>query len=450
MAEGLSARIGERLAGIGAGDVTATAVRSAQLRLLHAFGVTLASSALPPAQAAWRAAVDVGGVGDCLVFGRSERAGADDAAFINGMIGHSSLQEDAGPGGLRDGSHPGTYVIPSALAAAERARVSGKRFLLGMLAGYQAVALIGDVAPPEIVHRRFRPLAVMGPFGSAAAATVVHDGTAAEIASALDFAASMAGGTTQGIFEGTMEPYVQAGFAARSGLLAARLALAGATTSRQALEGEFGFFAVYAGEAEPSQLPAPKELAITRLGTKRYAACLQNQRTVAVIVSALPDGLPADRIAGLVVRRPALGTNGLNSPGVSRRPPFANMLQAQMSARFTAAAAVLGRAVDDPGFYQASYGDDEIRELAARTELEPADDDGVSVRVVGTDGSTTVLEDAPRNLMFPTEADVRVSFLRRSRPLLGAAAERVVELVAEIERLDDVRRLTDALQVSPR
>jgi hypothetical protein len=52
--------------------------------------------------------------------------------------------------------------------------------------------------------------------------------------------------------------------------------------------------------------------------------------------------------------------------------------------------------------------------------------------------------------MFPAEADVRSSFLRRARPLLRTAADRVVELVAELEQLDDVRRLTDALQVTPR
>lgn len=451
-APGLAAQVGQRLAAIADGEVGPEAFDAARSRLLHAFGVSFASSTLPAAEIAWRASGSPAGAGGgCLVFGRPGGAAPDDAAFVNGMIGHSSLQEDAGPGGLREGSHPGTYVIPAALAAAESTGVSGQTFLRGVVAGYEAVGLIGEIAPPEIVKRRFRPLAVMGPFGAAAAAAVIYGATPDQIGSALDFAASMAGGTTEGIFEGTMEPYVQAGFAARSGLLAARLACAGARTSTQGLEGDFGFFRVYGGQTDsPRHLLPPGHLAVTRLGTKRFAACLQNQETVALIVAGLPDGLAERDVHRIVVRRPPLGTNGLNSPGVSREPPFENMLTAQMSARFTAAAAVLGHAVDDPAYFQSAYADREVTALAERVELRPVEDDSVSVRIERTTGEVVTLDVRAGDTMFPTSGEIRAGFVRRARPCLGDGVDRVLHLVDALEDIAHIGALTGALRVSPR
>ena len=69
--------------------------------------------------------------------------------------------------------------------------------------------------------------------------------------------------------------------------------------------------------------------------------------------------------------RPEAGTNGLNSPGVSRSRPFANMLSAQMSARFTAAAALLGHPVDDPRFFASHHADPGIVALTFCDDVGP-------------------------------------------------------------------------------
>src|SRR6266540_31676 len=270
----------EEVAGSELADGQVAAVRS---RLLHSLRVSLASAHLPAVDIALEAFT--ASRGHCVVIGRDVRLAAPDAAFVNGVIGHSSLQEDSGPGGLREGSHPATYVIPAALAAAEACRASGHRLILGILAGYETVSRIGAAAPAEIVDRRFRPLAIMGPFGAAAAAAVVRGLPGPRIAAALSIASNLAGGSTQGIFEGTMEPYFQAGAAARNGLLAAELAAAGAVTSEESLEGEFGFFATYGGRpGDLDELLRPRDHAgVDRVGSKRFAACLQNQETMALI-----------------------------------------------------------------------------------------------------------------------------------------------------------------------
>ncbi|SEF00058.1 2-methylcitrate dehydratase PrpD [Rhizobiales bacterium GAS188] len=433
------------LTDIGRSELPEAATKAAKNRLLHAFGVSLANSRLPAAEVAWKTMG--GSSGPCFAFGRERRIDAGDAAFINGVIGHGSLLEDCGPGGLREGSHPGTFVIPAALAAAESCAASGKTFIAGLVVGYEAVSRIGAAASSSVVQRRFRPVGIMAAFGAAAAAAMIFEAEAEQMAAALSIAANLAGGSTQGIFEGTMEPYFQAGFGARNGLFAARLALAGAATTRQALEGEFGFFQTYGGE--PGKLDAllgPRpQLGIAVVGTKRFAVCLQNQQTLALIVDGLDAPLTADVIERVVIRRPQFGTNGLNSPGVSRSAPFDNMLSAQMSARFTAAAAILGKPVDDPVFFNSHHADKDITELTRRIDLEPAADDSVAVELHLRNGRKVALDANKSGVLFPDDDVIRDSFLRRARSVQGGKASTTAELIDELGTLNDVGRLTEAM-----
>jgi 2-methylcitrate dehydratase PrpD len=443
---GIAGSLGARLSGIAAGAAPESALGAAKIRLLHAVRVSIASRDLPAVEVAHRAFHTFDG--GCLVLGRSGSLAGPDAAFVNGVAGHSSLQEDCGPGGLRDGSHPGTYVVPAALAAAEMVGTDGRSLLLGIIAGYEAVGRLGAAGPDEIVRRRFRPVGVMGPLGAAAAAAAVWKADARETAAALAVGANMAAGFTQGILEGSMEPYLHAGTAARNGLLAARLALGGVVTAAEAFEGEFGFFATYGGAAgDVDGIDDDGEFAVTRVGTKRFAACLQNQETIALIVDTGPVAIQPAEVARLRIRRPRLGTNGLNSPGVSGSPPFPNMLTAQMSARFTAAAGLLGGAVDDPEYFRRSFADPAVVELASRTDLEPTEDGSVSVVIDMVDGRRYVLDSDVSDVLRPPDSRVRELFVDHVGRFLGAdRAHEALALVDRLEELTDVRELTRALR----
>ena len=65
----------------------------------------------------------------CICNVHSVVTASQDAAFANGATGHASLLEDSGPGGVACGSHPSTYVFPSALAAAQECNASGMDLL---------------------------------------------------------------------------------------------------------------------------------------------------------------------------------------------------------------------------------------------------------------------------------------------------------------------------------
>lgn len=422
------------------------AVEAAKSRLLHALGVGLASRDLPAVRVAWDAVSDT--TGGCVAVGRPTRVPDRGAAFYNGVAGHSSLLEDCGPGGLREGSHPGTYVIPAALAAAESGRAGGRRLLLGIVAGYEAVSRLGAAAPEEIVARRFRPIAVMGPFGAAAAAATIHELPHDLLTASLAVAANMSGGVSQGFVDGTMEPFLHAGLAASNGLFAVRLARAGATVSPATLEGPFGLFETFGGaQGRPGALAeARAELAVCTIGTKRFASCVQNQATMELLLEQAPVVEDAEAVDRIVLRRPARGTDGLNSPGVDSAPPYHSMLQRQMSARFTTAAALLRRPVETPAYFAEAGADEPASRLAALVELEPTGNGEIGLDLHLRGGELITLRSAESQVLFPTAYELRSRFLARAEPVLGeAAAAAVAAIVDDLENVDDLMQLTDLL-----
>jgi 2-methylcitrate dehydratase PrpD len=446
MEPGLSASLAGRLADLGRPPLAAAAREAAKDRLLHGIGVTLTSCQFPAAVVAWRSVRSESG--GCTVLGRPARLSPEAAAFANAVAAHSSLQEDCGPGGLRDGSHPGTYVIPAAMAAAEASGASGTQLLTALAVGYEAVGLLGEIAPPSIVARRFRPVGILGPIGAAAAAAALLGCSPAQMAAALSIAANTAAGFGQGFVAGSMEPYLHAGFAARNGMLAARLAAEGAAAAPDAFEGPFGLFQTYGGTAG-QPLTAGSGPAIGRLGTKRYAACLQNQETIALIIGDLPVPVDAARISHVRVFRPSTPGNGTASPGVGSSPPFGSMLQRQMSARFTAAAALLGRPVDDARYFDSAAGDDSAAAVASRIELISTEDGPVRVEVTLADGEELVAEGDRSGVLRPEPAEIRARFRARAGSVLGpAAADDVARIVGQLETERDITRLMEALRTA--
>ena len=441
--DGLSARLAQTLHLLGREPLPVRTAEAARDRLLHIIGVTLVSSELAAATAAWETVR--GDVGLCTAVGRPGRLSASAAAFANAVAAHDSLLEDCGPGGLSEGSHPGTYVLPAALAAAEQVNASGYELLAGIVVGYEAVGLLGNIAPTSIVARRFRPLGVLGPIGAAAAAATLYGCDQAQLAAALSIAANTAAGFGQGFVAGSMEPYLHAGFAARNGLLAAGLAMSGCTASPNSFEGPYGFFRTYGGE--DGRMPAEQaDHAVSRLGTKRFAACLQNQETLALILARLPVPFSVDAVTRVRLLRPSTANNGVASPGVGAEPPYTTMLQRQMSARFTAAAALLRRPVDDIRYFESAGTDKHAAELATRIELIPTDDATVRVEVDLEDGTQFAVSDDMSSVLYPTSAEIRARFSARAGSVIGSAADDVAEAIAQLDQLPGVSMLMALLR----
>ena len=83
---------------------------------------------------------------------------AADAAFVNGSYGHGFEYDDAhGP----SYSHPGSCVIPAALAIGEELGSTMQDVITAMVAGYEVYTRIGLLASPDLLQRGFHVTAWM-------------------------------------------------------------------------------------------------------------------------------------------------------------------------------------------------------------------------------------------------------------------------------------------------
>ncbi len=264
---------------------------------------------------------------------------APDAALIGGTAAHALDYDDQSLSG-----HPSAVMVPAILAEGERLGSSGRDLVTAYVAGYEVWAelLRRDAA----YHRKgWHPTSVFGVIAAAAAAAVLHRLPAERAATALAIAASHAGGL--GANFGTMTKPYHAGRAARDGVIAARLAAAGMTAGRDALENPQGFLAAFSpgspGAApdrlSPSRLGGEWHLLRQRLCIKKYATCYFMHRSFDTAVKMLSGrGLKPEDIADIEVTMGKGQTDVLTY----RRPQTG--LEAKFSEQFAMAAAViLGR-----------------------------------------------------------------------------------------------------------
>ncbi len=214
-------------------------VEKAKACLLYAAAVGIAGLRMPQARQA-AAAVAERSAGKATRFFDDRRCDAADAAFANGTLFHARVQDDAHPAG-----HVGVVVTPAALAVAEAAAASGAELLAAVVAGYEIALRIGRDHATDLSTRGFRTTPAYGVFGAAASAGRLLGLGSARMAHALSLAANMASGLREYSEAGSNEYPFQAGTAASNGIMAARLAAAGATSAPTALDGSAGFFRAY-------------------------------------------------------------------------------------------------------------------------------------------------------------------------------------------------------------
>jgi 2-methylcitrate dehydratase PrpD len=177
--------------------------------------------------------------GACTAIGHARGMSAAGAAFVNGTAAHGEDFDDTFEGGP---VHAGAVIVPAVLAACERYRAEGPAALLGIAVGVEVICRLSLVAPKAVHKAGFHPTAVFGAMAAAAGVGAALKLTARQLVDALGIAGSMAGGIIEYLAEGAWTKRLHPGWAAQSGLHAARLARAGFFGPRTVFEGVHGLF----------------------------------------------------------------------------------------------------------------------------------------------------------------------------------------------------------------
>ncbi|MGV7121286.1 MmgE/PrpD family protein [Sphingopyxis sp. 550A] len=203
-----------------------------------------------------------------------DRMSAIDATMVNATFGHAFEYDDAH---RESASHPGSCVVPAALALGEEAGATIDEMLAAMVVGYEVYTRIGSIAAPELLSRGYHPHCMLANFGAAATAARLLKLTREQTAHALAIAMSHASGTTEYTSSGGSIKRVHAGIGTTGGIRAAQMAAHGITGPVAYLTGNKGFYRTFLGldvGPEASAWFAPgRPLEIEKVWIKPYLCC---------------------------------------------------------------------------------------------------------------------------------------------------------------------------------
>ncbi len=227
---------------------------------------------------------EAGGGGAATVLCHGAKLTKAGAAFVNAETIFAGGKWDT----FRMLTHPGTAIMPAALAAAETTGASGKVFLTGIAAGYEVMERMAAEFIPSVMARGFHAGPVFGIFGAAVAAAKIQGFDAGKVHDAIAQCVNLASGNLEGIRSGGRS--LREGGAVRNALLAVALAKHGTPGGETVLEGEAGFYHSYAGNNR---------------GELRYSFMGKNRAEIAAITEGLGrTGCSSKRCTGSI-RRPA-------------------------------------------------------------------------------------------------------------------------------------------------
>lgn len=285
-------------------------IERTKLHLVDIFGAMISGTRLLPGVKAIEYARSLGGKPEAGLVGTRMRMSAAHAALINGMFGHADETDDTHPPSQ---THPGTSVVPAALAIGERQGLSGRDVLRAIIVGYDVCArMILPFKPQPFMRTGHHSCAFGQLFGAAAAAASLLDLDARQVRHVLSYTAQQAAGlyTNFRDHDHIEKAYMMGGMPAHNGTQAALMVAHGWTGVEDVFSGERDLF--YTFEPEPGA--AVREEVARGLGTdyeimrasiKRWPVGGPIQGPMHVLRDMmLEHGLSASDVESLAVRMP--------------------------------------------------------------------------------------------------------------------------------------------------
>lgn len=230
-------------------DAPEIARRTAKTFILDTLGVGVAGAAAAITAPVRRAAALWSGPGPCHIWGAGAAAptgpvSAVHAAFVNGFQIHCQEFDCVHEPAV---VHPMATIFAALMAETEQRSaaggpVSGRELMMAALVAVDCATSLGVAATAPL--RFFRPAAA-GVFGATLGVSRLRGFSREQTTRALGVALGFCSGAMQAHTEGKPTLPLQIANAARSAIMAADVAEAGLDAPRHALEGPFGYLALF-------------------------------------------------------------------------------------------------------------------------------------------------------------------------------------------------------------
>ncbi len=427
------------------------AVESTKTFVLDSLGVALAGTRVPMVRELEAVAAEWGSGDAARIWGTGRRVPAATAAFINGYQIHNQEWDCVHEPAV---VHPMAVILSTLLAWCEaRGGVGGRSLISGCSVAVDVATGIGRAARNKL--RFFRP-AMCGALGATAGLANIEGLDATTTRSALGLAYSQLSGTMQAHIEGSPVLPMQIGFNTRVAFDAVRLACRGVRGPVDFLEGPFGYFTLMDPEWDPTEFARLESReAITELSHKPFPSGRATHGGVdGVLTLRAQHGFSPEQIGEIRVHAPPLVIQLVD------RAPSPDMAAsyARLCLPYVAATALLTGSVGVDDFEPAALADPHRHALAARIRVCRDQNPSLNalapqrVEISLRDGRELAL-DLPAVLGAPGRplgrerhlAKFRCAAASGLRPMSACAMDHLVRLVDDLEQLDELRRLVDAL-----
>ena len=416
-------------------------VEAAKIAILDGVANMVAGSVQELADIIGRYVRDAGGTPQASVVGWGYKTNPPSAAFANGVFGHCLDYEIQG----FPPTHGTSSCLPSALALAEQHHIPGDRVITAYVLGWEIQGRLRAASAPA-TRAGYHPPGLVGPMGGAAAAAKTMGLDAEQTLMALGIAASRTGGLTANT--GTMVKSTHPGNAARMGAEAGILAGMGYTASDEVLESPVGYAAaLFGGEFDwdiaTGGLGASWRLVDPGYDIKRFPAQVYMQNAIEAALNLRDEnGIGPDDIEQVTISRRGRGHSG---------PRPRSGLDGKFSVEYCAAAALLDGRVGIDTFTDPRRFSPDMEDMLGRMRVEPEGPES------GATLATAVLKDgrtvSAECVAFSGSAGNPMSREQRMakvqdcfvRALSDADAERVLEMLENLESLDDTAHLMAVL-----
>jgi 2-methylcitrate dehydratase PrpD len=419
--------------------------RETRHRILDTLAAMVSGSRMKPGEMAIRYARSQGGVAEATVLATDIRTSAVNAALVNGMFAHADETDDFEP---VTKAHPGSAVVPAALAMAEREGRSGTELVAAVALGYDLCCRFLLALGPDLVRGSHRSAegtsSTLGAVGAAAALARLDE---KGMRHALSYAAQQVSGIWSWVrdAEHVEKAFDFSGMGARNGVTAAIMAQMGFTGVWDVFDGEHNALAALSTAPKPQELVAGlgSRYFVTETAIKPYSVGYPIQAPLdAFLTLHREHGLTAGDVEKIVVRLPEDGARIVNDrlmPDINCQHLIALAL---VSGTVSFEDSHSYERMKDPAVLAAKA---RVELIADRALMDPAAPRSGRVDVTLKDGRTVshFTRHAPGTKENPMDTEaVNAKARDLMAPVLGAdQAEGLIRRVNAAGEIADVREL---------
>lgn len=421
-------------------------LNAAHLHFLDAIGVGIAASTVAD-NATWSQAATSGGAS--LLGGGAAEAGA--AAMINGALIHALEYDDTHIGSVVHGS---AVAAPLALAVSQFCAASGRDLIRAYIITWEVAIRIGLAGPGAFQEKGFQVTSVGGAIGAAAAAAQILGLDRQQTICAIGIAGGQASGTLAFLADGAMSKALNPGWAARTGIEAARLALAGMTGPATVLESRFGVMSNFghgASQLDDNLFNLGNDWFLREAAFKLYPCCHYIHPFLETVEQIMAEGVTAADIVDLTAFVPPPAAPLVCEPWERRQEP-ASGYDGKWGLAYCMALMFLHGRVDVASFETPPRAD--VISLARKMTWQPMQNHGFPKRFAAQidvrTAQGTVSAGVPQVRGAPDRpvdrSDIVAKFTgNASRRLDAARVQQLMDIILNIDMMADTEDLQGLL-----